>query len=86
MAEKSKPSTDETTQRPNNMGYDRNDPWMTCGERDDNLVDENELARFLFTVQFGGAKAWTEASPVTQRPYRKLAKNIVQKFVVVRAV
>lgn len=86
MAEKSKPSTDETTPRLNNMGYDRNDPWMTCGQRDDNLVDENELARVLFMTQFGGAKAWTDASPVTQRPYRKLAKSIVQKYVVLRAI
>ena len=32
------------------MGYDRNDPWMTCGERDDKEASETELAK-LFSEQ-----------------------------------
>lgn len=29
------------------MGYDRNDPWMTCGERDDKEVSDSELERAI---------------------------------------
>lgn len=57
------------------MGYDRNDPWMTCGERDDRCdqlsIDDPfaEVEEFqeLFDLQWKAdqraIKRWQEAHP-----------------------
>lgn len=57
------------------MGYDRNDPWMTCGERDDREVGGDELARVV-QVAFNESRDGFETHTI--------AAAILLKFIVLR--
>lgn len=57
------------------MGYDRNDVWMTCGERDDREAQLDELALVI-------QKAWNNSRDGFEM--FDIAEAVFNKFIVLR--
>lgn len=68
------------------MGYDRNDPWLNCGERDDRAVTEEALARTLYEAEYDGeAYPWETQSAEEHLTYIHQARKVLRDYIVLSA-
>lgn len=68
------------------MGYDRNDPWMTCGEHEDRTVSEEQLARCLWEAEYDGVSyPWEKQTSAEQLTYRQQAQKVLRDFIVLHS-
>jgi hypothetical protein len=58
------------------MGYDRNDPWMTCGEHEDREVKADELTKAIRKA-FNASRDGFEEDDIAER--------LLSQFIILRA-